>query len=122
MKRIKPDDSQRAGLQPLSEPVFHILLALMEEPLHGYAIMTRVEAWTSGRIRLRTATLYTALARLREAGVVEEAELARDEAGDSRRGRIYRISSTGRALVEAERNRLNALVRLADLVVGPEGS
>lgn len=118
----KPNQPTLAGLQPLSEPVFHILLALMEEPLHGYAIMTRVEAWTGGRIRLRTATLYTALARLREAGVVEEAEVTRAEAADSRRGRIYRISSAGRALVEAERRRLNAMVRLADLVVGPEGS
>lgn len=122
MTRMTPDDPQLAALQPLSEPVFHILLALMEEPLHGYAIMTRVEAWTGGRIRLRTATLYTALARLREAGVVEEAEVAHDDAGDSRRGRIYRLSSAGRALVEAERKRLNAMVRLADLVVGAEGS
>jgi DNA-binding PadR family transcriptional regulator len=115
-----PNATDRTDRLPLSEPVFHILLALLDEPLHGYGIMTRVEAWTAGRIRLRTATLYTALARLREAGVIDETEA--EEGGDVRRGRIYRLTSEGMAVVRAERSRLQAMVHLANLVAGPEKS
>jgi DNA-binding PadR family transcriptional regulator len=113
----EPNATERTDWLPLSAPVFHILLALMDEPLHGYGIMTRVEAWTAGRIRLRTATLYTALARMREAGVIEETEAA--DGGDVRRGRIYRLTTGGMSLLHAERSRLEAMVRLADLVAGP---
>lgn len=116
MTPTSPQDPA-AEPQPLSEPVFHILLALADGPLHGYGILTRVEEWTAGRIRLRTATLYTALARLREAGAIAEMEDPEPEvAGDSRRGRVYRLTADGVALVRAERNRLDSLVRLADLV------
>jgi DNA-binding PadR family transcriptional regulator len=112
-KQPRPRDDQ----QPVSEPVFHILLALANEPMHGYGILTRVEEWTAGRIRLRTATLYTALSRLCDAGAIEEVEDPGPEiAGDSRRGRVYRLTAAGRALVKAERNRLESVVKLADMV------
>jgi len=98
-------------LQPLSEPVFYALLALLNGPLHGYGIMMRVEEWTGGRVRLRTATLYTALSRLKAAGVLEESD--EDPGGDGRRGRLYRLTAEGRQLVLAETHRLENLVTLA---------
>jgi DNA-binding PadR family transcriptional regulator len=87
---------------PLSVPVFHILLALVDEELHGYAIIKAVEARTCGEVRLTASTLYGALARLLDAKLVEELEA---EAGPTRR-RPYRLARRGRRLLEDEAARL----------------
>lgn len=101
--------------QALSEPVLYILLSLAEGPLHGYGIILRVEAWTGGRLTLRTGTLYTALRRLREQGVIEEVELP--DPDDERRVH-YRLTQAGRELVNQEAERVHALAAVAARVVG----
>ena len=88
---------------PLTPIAFEILLALAEEPRHGYAIMLAVEARLKGRLPLRTGTLYRALARLVEDGFLEEIDAAPMD--DSRR-RVYRMSKRGRAIARAETERL----------------
>jgi DNA-binding PadR family transcriptional regulator len=103
--------------QPLSEPVFYALLALAERPSHGYGIILRVEEWTGGRVRLRTATLYTALSRLREAGLVEEADVESGAGEDARRGTVYGLTGAGRDRVRAETRRIRALADLAAAVI-----
>ena len=100
---------------PLSEPVFHILLALGEAPRHGYGIILRVEEWTEGRLVLKTATLYTALRRLVDGGLIEETRVADPE--DERRI-TYRITPAGRERLRAETARVQALATLAGRVVG----
>ena len=71
---------------PLSPPTFHILLALADGELHGYAIMKGVTARSEGTVRLGPGTLYGALKRLLEDGLVEEAgERADPEQSDERR-------------------------------------
>lgn len=52
-----------------AEPSLLILVSLSDGPKHGYAIMTDVEAGT-GR-PLGAGTLYAALARLEERGLIE---------------------------------------------------
>lgn len=100
---------------PLSEPVFHILLALAEAPRHGYGIILRVEAWTEGRLVLKTGTLYTALRRLAEAGLIEETTVPDPE--DERRVH-YRVTPAGRVRLREETARVQALAALAGRVVG----
>src|SRR4051794_9827567 len=56
--------------EPLTETVFLILSSISAEPRHGYAIMQDVEAMTNGRVRLSTGTLYGALRRLLDAGLI----------------------------------------------------
>ena len=98
---------------PLSPPTFHILLALADGELHGYAIMKGVTARSEGTVRLGPGTLYGALKRLLEDGLVEEAgERADPEQSDERR-RYYRLTSVGRSVARAEAERLDALVRVA---------
>jgi len=98
---------------PLPPATFHILLALADEELHGYAIMKGVAARSEGTVRLGPGTLYGTLKRLLEAGLVEEGgERADPERGDERR-RYYRLTQLGLCVARAEARRLDAMVRAA---------
>ncbi len=98
---------------PLSEPEFHVLLALSGAELHGYGIILSVEAATGGRVRLRTGTLYTALRRMAGRGWVEESEDRPDPSEDDARRRYYRVTRAGAAVARAEAERLASLAELA---------
>ena len=98
---------------PLPPATFHILPALADGELHGYAIMKGVAARSEGTVRLGPGTLYGSLKRLLEAGLVEEGrERADPERADERR-RYYRLTPLGLSVVRAEARRLDALVRAA---------
>src|SRR5258705_4610806 len=98
---------------PLAPATFQILLALADSERHGYAIMKEVTTRTKGAVRLGPGTLYGALKRLLEGGLVEEGgERADPELGDERR-RYYRLSRFGLRVARLEAWRLDALVRAA---------
>ncbi len=78
---------------PLTDLAFSILVALKGERLHGYALLKELRART-GRERLRTGTVYAALARLQDDGWVEEAPGGRSLDEDPRR-RYYRLTEEG---------------------------
>jgi DNA-binding PadR family transcriptional regulator len=99
--------ADRAALSPA---MHHILLALLEGERHGYAIMQSVERITDGAVAMGPGTLYGALKRLLEAGLVEEAGERSD--GDERR-RYYRLTDLGRVAVRNETGRLRRLVEFA---------
>lgn len=98
---------------PLSEPEFHILLALGEADLHGYGIILAVEEATDRQVRLRTGTLYTALRRMESRGWVAESQERPEPADDDARRRYYRVTADGRAVARAEATRLASLAELA---------
>jgi DNA-binding PadR family transcriptional regulator len=98
---------------PVTEPVLLILLSLVEQPRHGYAILRDTEEMSDGRVRLSTGTLYGALRRLLEDGWIE-----RFKEQDRSRGRqAYRLTASGRRNLQMEVNRLRRLTRLAGLRV-----
>ena len=105
-------DTQRNALAllPLTPAVFHLLLALADAPLHGYAIAKAVAEHTSESIQLGPGTLYGTLARMTEAGLIREH--ARASKDDDRR-RTFEITPLGRAAARAEARRLAELVSLA---------
>lgn len=90
----------------MSDPVLHILLALSDEPRHGYAILQEIEDRTDGRVVIGTGTLYTALKRLRRDGIIEEVAVAD---GDRRR-RTYALTKRGRVELDEQTERLQALL------------
>jgi DNA-binding PadR family transcriptional regulator len=92
---------------PLTPIAFEILLALLDGESHGYAILQTVESRLAGRLPLLTGTLYRALARLVEAGLIEETPAARG------RRRVYRITTAGREVAREEAERLADQVRAA---------
>jgi DNA-binding MarR family transcriptional regulator len=60
------------SLLPLTPTVFHMLLALADGEKHGYGIMRAVEEETQGQMQIRTGSLYGAIRRMIEAGLIEE--------------------------------------------------
>lgn len=102
-KPIPPD-----AFLPLPVAEFHILITLADGASHGYAIMGDVEKRTQGEVRLGPGTLYTALRRMLDRGLVAEGP---EGAGDRRVS--YRITSLGRDVVVAEVSRMSACVAMA---------
>jgi DNA-binding PadR family transcriptional regulator len=104
---VEPGD-----MLPLTEPVFHILLSLSDSERHGYGIILDVEEATSGQVRLRTGTLYTAMRRLQREGLIEEIDATPEPGSDGRR-RVYRLTAWGRRIARAESRRVAGLAALA---------
>ena len=98
---------------PLTPVVFEIAHALAAGERHGYEIMQDVERRTDGRIVLHPGTLYRALGRLLEQGLIEELDERPAADRDDERRRYYRLSPLGRAVARAEVERLAGQVSAA---------
>jgi DNA-binding PadR family transcriptional regulator len=100
-------------LLPLTPVVFEILLALAGGERHGYAIMQDVADRTGGRIDLHAGTLYRALSRLLDAGLIEELDERPAPDVDDQRRRYYRLTPLGAAAARSEAERLRAQLAAA---------
>ena len=98
---------------PLTPPMFHVLVALADGEKHGYAIMKEVEQRTAGSVTLSAGTLYGIIKRLVNDGMIEESRRRPAAARDDERRRYYRLTKPGRAALDAELERLDAIVRMA---------
>jgi DNA-binding PadR family transcriptional regulator len=107
MSARKPRPPDPSHLLPLTDLAFSVLLALSGAELHGYALLMELRGRT-GREQLRTGTVYAALSRLQDDGLVEEV----DGSGDKRR-RHYGLTALGRAAARAEAERLREVLALA---------
>lgn len=110
MRRLTRDPAE---LIPLKPATFQVLLALGDgDSMHGYAIMQAVSAMSEGRESILPGTLYAALARMVDEGLVAESPPQDDASGGPAR-RYYRRTSFGRAVARAESERLRALLAVA---------
>ena len=96
--------NQIKNAQPLTPAVFHILFALADGPLHGYAIMQAVDDVSGPGLRMGPGTIYGSIQRMEEAGLVREL---------GSKKRRYALTSKGRKALRAESERL---AHLSDLV------
>jgi DNA-binding PadR family transcriptional regulator len=101
------------ALLPLPPATFHILLSLLDQERHGYAIIQDVEARTGGALRMSAGTLYRSIARMVEQGLIRESARRPPLVLDDERRRYYRITPFGTDVARAEVGRLTELVRLA---------
>jgi DNA-binding PadR family transcriptional regulator len=113
MRRSSTYSPSVDGQLPLTPAVFHILLALADQDRHGYAIILDIAERTGGAMRLGTGTLYTAISRLLEGGLIEEPDERPDADEDDERRRYYRLTPFGREVANAEARRLAALIKMA---------
>jgi DNA-binding PadR family transcriptional regulator len=96
---------------PLTPVAFDILLALADGEQHGYRIMQDVNARAGAGAPLRAGTLYRALARLLEQGLIDE--LPERPADVDERRRYYSLTALGIAVARAEMDRLAGQVDVA---------
>ena len=91
---------------PMTETAYYILLVL-NEPLHGYGIIQKVEQITKGRIRMGPGTIYGTLSKLEKDGVIEIVDM-------TQRRKIYLQSDAGKQLIMHEIARIKQLVDHAE--------
>ncbi len=107
-----PERDSSDATSPLSAQVFQILLSLVDDDLHGYAIIQDVAERTGGEVRLTASTLYAAVKRLLDSGWIEELK-QRPRADDDARRRYYRLTPRGRQAARAEALRIDRLAAMA---------
>ena len=111
---MAPRSKDPSALIPLKHSTYRVLLALGDgEALHGYAIMQALSAMSGGRETILPGTLYAALARMVDEGLIEPHEGPSDDASGGPERRYYRRTNFGRAVARAESERLRALLDIA---------
>ncbi|MBX3146810.1 MAG: helix-turn-helix transcriptional regulator [Gemmatimonadales bacterium] len=110
---MRPSSRPIDSLLPLPPVTFHILLALADETLHGYAIIQSVATRTGGGLTLGAGTLYRSIQRMVEQGLVVETRSRPAPEFDDERRRYYQITPFGTSVARAEAARLTELVRMA---------
>jgi DNA-binding PadR family transcriptional regulator len=103
----------RAPLR-LTPPLYHVLLTLASGPSHGYALIGSVAERTDGRVELGPSSLYYALGRLEDAGLIRAC--APEPAGDrphEEQRRYYELSELGRRRLREEMDILAGVMRHA---------
>lgn len=101
---------------PLTEATLMIMLTLVPQPKHGYAIMKEVQHLSESRLSLSTGTLYGVLKRLLELGWITRADEMQATADETGRPRIaYALTDRGRCALDAELARLRSLLAAAQL-------
>jgi DNA-binding PadR family transcriptional regulator len=108
----------------LSPTDFHVLLVLAGGDLYGYAILKAVRSESGGKVRPDIGSLYRVLGRLMALGLVDEAPAPRGftTGHRGRPRRYYRLTRSGRAVLETEARRLEGALALARKRTRAEGA
>jgi DNA-binding PadR family transcriptional regulator len=96
---------------PLTSVVFEILVTLANGDRHGYSILTEIRE--RSREPLRVGSLYRAIGRLLDDGLIAELDERPDPRVDDQRRRYYTLTDLGRRVAAAEARRLDAQRRHA---------
>lgn len=102
-------DINYARYLPLSEATFYVLVAL-DEPLHGYAIMQKVESISEGNVVIGPGTLYGMFTTLEKQGLI-------DKVREEERRKIYALTEKGRLVLNEQVRRLTIMVRNGKLAL-----
>lgn len=102
------DDPRR--FLPLKPDALYVLLVVAQRPRHGYGIIRDVEERSDGEMQLQTGALYRLLKRLLAEGLIEEVVPRGVDPEDERR-RYYRATRLGAAVLGAELERMERIVR-----------
>lgn len=96
-------DLNYAKYLPLSEATYYVLAAL-DEPLHGYALMQKVETMSEGNVVIGPGTLYGAFSALEKQGLIEKLS-------EVERRKTYGLTDKGRLVLAEQVRRLAVMVR-----------
>ena len=95
-----------------------LLLSLLEhEARHGYELNKLIASRSRGALRFHAASLYPLLYRLEQRGVIKGTWV--EKAGQRRR-RYYRLTASGRKVLEKQRQSWRAFAQAIGRIVGPQ--
>jgi DNA-binding PadR family transcriptional regulator len=94
---------------PLSEATFYVMVAL-NETLHGYAIMQKVEAISEGNVIIGPGTLYGAFSTLEKQGLITKVK-------EEDRRKSYALTERGRRVLAEQIRRLEIMVKNGQMVL-----
>jgi DNA-binding PadR family transcriptional regulator len=100
----------REQFQNLTEPMYYILISLLEERC-GVDIMQAVEEISKGRVRVGPGTLYTLLGKFEKEYMIRETEV-------QGRKRSYIITDKGKEILLEEYRRLITMVSDGEIYMG----
>ena len=109
-----------ADHRPLRSVELHILLSVVDRPRHGYAILQEAEERTEGRPGFEIPTLYRALRRLREEGMIGVVEPPADDLDERRE--YWSATEAGRRALSAEMARLEVALAVGRARMGNAGT
>lgn len=87
-------------------------------PLHGYAIAARLEQVSDGALQLNMGTLYPALIRLEQRGLLKGTWGTTDT---NRKARFYALTGAGRRELARERKAWDRMAAIMHALLGVEG-
>ncbi len=107
------------GLFPLNPVQLQLLLVLAEGvPLHGYALMQKIDRQSNSQVQLDVGSLYRIIGRLLDSELIIEAPTPQlDDQRRGRRRRYYALTEQGRAAIQTELARLRHLLTTAAKIV-----
>ena len=92
-----------------------VLKTLSRRPrLHGYAIMSAIQAMSGDVLRVEEGSLYPALHRMEEAGWIRAQWVTKE---NGRRARMYELTAIGKKQLAAEESRWQAVTSAVNLVL-----
>ena len=104
----KTEATKQSGTRP-NDPTVLILTSLASEPKHGYALLQDIEGFAG--VRLGPGTLYGAISRLEERGLIEPT-------GEAGRRRPYRITAAGAEVLRQTLAEMGAIVAVGSKRLG----
>ncbi|MDX8045303.1 PadR family transcriptional regulator [Gracilibacillus sp. S3-1-1] len=100
-------------MNPLSESTYLVLLALYQQPLHGYGIIKEIEQVSEGAIILAPGTLYGVLKNLQKQGLIETIAIEKEQ----RKKKTYAITEQGKEALHIEYVRYIRMTKLSEKVI-----
>lgn len=94
-----------------------VLKSLQLGPMHGWGITERLEQGSESALRVGQGSLYPALYRLEEQGLIASTWGVSD---NNRRARFYALTARGRARLAEERQAWKRLSRAVELILAME--
>ena len=88
---------------PLTESTYYIMLTLVE-PLHGYAVMQKVEEMSKGTVKVGPGTLYGAFTALEKEKLIVKVK-------EENRRKSYVLTPKGKRVLINQINRLEIMTR-----------
>ncbi len=96
-----------------------ILKAISLGPLHGYAVLLRIQQLSGERMVIQQGTLYPALYKLEANGLIAGTW---GESDNNRKAKFYTLTAAGRKQFAAEQRRWNDVAAVIGRILGADAA